>query len=166
MEPLETEQVLVALTPDDVDFARQEAQSLGVRLERVSANGIDPVTAGVIIVVGASLAVASFLKALDQRKGGQVIDLRAGARRAIYRDRNLLYGSVVIWTDDGKVIAHVKEPDEMFTSALEALKVVFGQASEGTLKSEVAQTIAVTLGSGVEVAEQAKPSSSIEGGEV
>jgi hypothetical protein len=51
------------------------------------------------------------LHILEQRKGGQVIDLRPGVPKAVLPHCGLVYGTVVIVTADGKVTVEIKEPE-------------------------------------------------------
>ncbi len=46
-----------------------------------------------LAIIGSAAAVGAVMHGLDQRKGGQVIDLRPGVPNAIYRTRDVVYGT-------------------------------------------------------------------------
>ena len=70
----------------------------------------------------------------DQRRGGQVIDLRPGADPIARRDRGLIYGLILLVAVDGKVEVSVKEPKRMFGQVIEAFKEVLGDLLGATAK--------------------------------
>lgn len=94
-----------------------------------------------IVLVGAAAAVAGLVEHwMEKKKGGQVIDLRPGAAKELYRDEGLQYGLVVIYAADGKVTIEVKQPEQYFTSivklAVDALQGI-AEKSLDTVKAAV-----------------------------
>lgn len=77
----------VVLDPWDVPSARAVAAAYGVEVRQLPRRGIEPVTTVTLLLIGAAAAVGAVLHILEQRKGGQVIDLRPGSPKAFYRTR-------------------------------------------------------------------------------
>src|SRR6266702_5642089 len=113
---------LVALEPDDLNAAHALATEHGVALVELPTKGIEPVAGVTVILLGSALAVGTVANLLDRRKGGQVIDLRPGASRVLYRSRDLIYGLVVLVAIDGTVTIQVREPKGMFGTVVAAVK--------------------------------------------
>jgi hypothetical protein len=114
----------------DLDEIRELAASHGVQVEEIAQPGFEPVTTITLILIGGSLAVASVMAIIERRKGGQVIDLRPGAPKVLYRDKDVVYGLVIILAQDGTVRVEVKQPKELFAQVVEALcKTLLGLAS-------------------------------------
>jgi hypothetical protein len=101
-----------------------------------------------LVLVGTAAAVGAVLHVLEQRKGGQVIDLRPGAPKAFYRTADVVYGLVVIVAVDGKVTVEIKEPDGMFGKVISTLPQLL---SGGDSAEQVAQVVTKTYGSDVEI---------------
>jgi hypothetical protein len=142
-------QSVVVLDPGQVPAARELASSHGVEVEEVPRRGVEPVSTVTLLLVGAAAAVGAVLHILEQRKGGQVIDLRPGAPKAFYRTPDVVYGTVVIVTADGKVTVEVKEPDGMFGKVISTLpELLFG--GDGSAK-EVTQAVTEAFGQAVEI---------------
>jgi hypothetical protein len=112
---------VVIVEPAQVPAARAVASAHGVDVQEVPRRGIEPVTTVTLLLVGTAAAVGTVLHTLEQRKGGQVIDLRPGAPKAFYRTPDLLYGMVVVIAVDGKVTIKVEEPDGRFGKVIAAL---------------------------------------------
>jgi len=70
----QTRSILV-LDQSQVPAARELAADHGVAVEEVPRRGIEPVTTVTLVIMGAAAAVGAVLHVLEQRKGGQVIDL-------------------------------------------------------------------------------------------
>ncbi len=117
-------------------------------VEQVPRRGIEPVVTVTLVLVGATAAVGAVLHVLEQRKGGQVIDLRPGAPKAFYRTPDVVYGTVVIVAVDGKVTVEVKEPDGMFGKVISALPQLL---SGGGSAEQVAQVVTKTFGADVQI---------------
>lgn len=83
------------------------------------------------------------LHVLEQRKGGQVIDLRPGAPKAFYRAPGVVYGTVII------VTVEVKELDGMFGKVISSLPGLL--SGGGGSAEQVAQAVTETFGPDVEV---------------
>jgi RNA binding exosome subunit len=90
---------------------------------------------------------------LEQRKGGQVIDLRPGAPKAFYRTPDVVYGTVVIVTVDGKVTVEVvtvevREPEGMFGKVVSTLPQLL---SSGRSAEEVTRTVTERFGADIAI---------------
>lgn len=129
--------------------AKRIAADHGVRAEEVPRLGVEPVTTATLVIVGAAAAVATVSHLLDQRKGGQVVDLRPGAPRTIYRTPEVVYGTVVIVAEDGSATVEVKEPQGMFGQVVSALTEIASGGPEGA--DVVARAIEARFGDDVEV---------------
>jgi hypothetical protein len=141
-------QSVVVLDPSQVPAARTLATAHGVEVEQVPRSGIEPLATVTLVLVGTAAAVGAVLHILDQRKGGQVIDLRPGAPKAFYRTPDVVYGTVVIVAVDGKVTVEVKEPDGMFGKVISALPQLL---SGGGSAEQVAQVVTSTFGPDVQI---------------
>ena len=142
-------QSVVVLEPSQVPAARELAATHGVEVEEVPRRGIEPVATVTLLLMGAAAAVGAVLHILEQRKGGQVIDLRPGAPKAFYRTADVVYGTVVIVTEDGKVTVDVKEPQGMFGKVISTLpELLFGG---GGSAKEVTQAVTEAFGHDVEI---------------
>ncbi|MFE1883616.1 hypothetical protein [Streptomyces diastatochromogenes] len=142
-------QALVVLDPAHVPAARELAAAHGVELHEVPRRGVEPVTTVTLVLMGAATAVGALQHALEQRKGGQVIDLRPGAPRTLYRTPDVVYGTVVVLAADGTVTVEVKEPDGMFGKVISVLPNLLSAGGNGT--EQVSATVTATFGADVEV---------------
>jgi hypothetical protein len=126
-EPSQTQSVVVLDSQQELAAARAAAVLHGVELHEVPRRGIEPVTTLTLILVGTGAAVGAVVHVLEQRKGGQVVDLRPGAPKAFYRTPDVVFGTVVIVTVDGTVTVEVKEPEGMFGKVISTLpQLLFG----------------------------------------
>lgn len=147
-EPPQTRSIVV-LDPSQITAARELAEAHGVEVELVPRLGIEPVTTVTLVLVGSAVAVGALQHVLEQRKGGQVIDLRPGAPKAFYRTTDLVYGLVLIIAVDGAVTVKVKEPSGMFGKVISTLPQLLSGADEGT--ERVATAVAEAFGPQVEI---------------
>ncbi len=134
---MQTEVVIV--DPSEVPTVQALAGTYSIEVQQVPRRGIEPVTTVTLVLIGSATAAGAVMHILDQRKGGQVIDLRPGAPKAIYRTSDVVYGTVVIVTDDGAVSVEVKEPEGMFGKIVAALPRLLANIPSGIDK--VADTI-------------------------
>jgi hypothetical protein len=141
-------QSIVVLDPSHVPEALVIASAHGVEVEQVSSRGIEPVATVTLVVLGTVAAVGAVVQILEQRKGGQVIDLRPGVPKTFYRTPDLVYGTVVIVAVDGKVTVRVKEPEGMFGKVVSTLPQLL---SYGGKTEQVAQAVTEEFGSDVQV---------------
>lgn len=141
-------QSVVVLDPSQVPAARTLSAAHGVEVEQVPHRGIEPVVTATLVLAGTAAAVGAVLHVLEQRKGGQVIDLRPGAPKAFYRTPDVVYGTVIIVAVDGKVTVEVKEPDGMFGKVISALPQLL---SGGGSAEQVAQVVTKTFGADVQI---------------
>jgi hypothetical protein len=141
---------VVVVDTDDADDAIALGKEHGVSIERINVAGFEPVSTVALAITGAALAVSMVVYLLDRRKGGQVIDLRAGAPKTIYRTCDVTYGYVVIVAADGTVRVEVREPRGMFGQVSELIVGIVGELAgnnaadvagmlSGRLSTDVAQ---------------------------
>jgi hypothetical protein len=143
---------IVAVRPDEVDTLLDLARQHDVAVERIPGRGFEPVTMLTFSIVGTTVAVSTLVYLLDRRKGGQVVDLRPGAARMIYRTTDVAYGLVVMIAVDGSLKIEVREPKGMFGQVCELVTELSGQllgqgvssvqqAVEGRLDGDVAAVV-------------------------
>ncbi|WP_329468392.1 hypothetical protein [Streptomyces sp. NBC_01431] len=142
-------EAVVVLEAAQVPAARMLAAEHGIEVEQVPRLGIEPVTTVTLVLLGAATAVGAVLHILEQRKGGQVIDLRPGAPKAFYRTPDVVYGTVIIVAVDGKVDVEVREPEGMFGKVISTLPELL--AGGGDSIEQVAQSVTDRFGRAVEI---------------
>ena len=142
-------QSIIVLDPSQVPAARTLAAAYGVEVEQVPRRGIEPVATVTLVLVGTAAAVGAVLHILEQRKGGQVIDLRPGAPKAFYRTPDVVYGTVVIVDANSKVTVEVKEPDGMFGKVISTMPGLL--SGGGGSAEQVAQAVTEAFGPDVKV---------------
>jgi hypothetical protein len=125
---------VVVLEPSDVPTARVLAELHGIEVQQVPRRGIEPVTMVTLVLIGSITAVGAVMQGLEQHKGGQVIDLRPGVSKTIYRTPDVVYGTVIIVTGDGVVTVEVKEPEGMFGKIVTALPGMLAKIPSGADK--------------------------------
>jgi hypothetical protein len=126
----------VIVDAEDKDEVLRIAQENGVEVQVFEERGFEPVTTVTLALLGGAAAVSAVAYLIDQRKGGQIIDLRPTAPKTAYRSRNVTYGLVIIIASDGQVTVEVKEPKGMFGQVVEALRgitVDVGKAGVGAV---------------------------------
>lgn len=153
-------QAVVVLDASQVPAARALAAEHGVGVEQIPHRGIEPVSTVTLALIGASVSVSVVMRILDQHKGGQVVDLRSGAPKAFYRTPDVVYGTVIIVTVDGKVTVEVKEPDGMFGKVISTLPSLLTGGDAGA--EQAAQVMSEAFGAGVKISTVKLPSA--EGG--
>ncbi|HEY1574622.1 MAG TPA: hypothetical protein VGG05_25040 [Pseudonocardiaceae bacterium] len=148
MDQSTEQESVVVLDASQVAAARALAAAHDVEVDEAPRLGIEPVTTVTLVLIGTVTGVGSVLHILEQRKGGQVIDLRPGTPKAFYRTPDVVYGTVVIITVDGKVTVEVKEPEGMFGKVIATLPKMLS-AGGGT--TQVSRTVTTEFGSDVQV---------------
>jgi hypothetical protein len=143
----------LVVDPTEVTFVRETAATHDVTVEQ-RQRGIEPVSMVVLTLIGAVSAVSAVGHLLEQRRGGQLIDLRPGTETPFCRTRGLMYGIVVVIAVDGKVTVEVREPEGMFGKVISTLPRLL--PTGGTAK-QVAQTVTRTFGADVDVDTAEKP---------
>lgn len=150
-----TDTQLIVLDPSEVSAICTVAAAHGVEVEQVPSRGVEPVAIVTVVLMGSVAAVATVQHILDQRRGGQVVDLRPGAPKPFYRTPDVVYGTAVIVTRDGTVTVEVKEPDGMFGKVVSALPaLVSGGDSDA---EQVARAVTETFGTAVEIEAAKRP---------
>lgn len=128
---------------EDLGEIRAVAASEGVDIQEVPSLELEPVTTVTLILIGGALAVAAVMSAIERRKGGQVIDLRSGAPKVLYRDKDVAFGLVIILAEDGGVAVEVKQPKEMFGQVVEALTNLLAELAKSPIEAVVDAVSAV-----------------------
>lgn len=98
-----------------------------------------------IMLIGGSLAVSTVAYFIEQRKGGQVFDMRPDAGRRAYRSPDIAFGYVQVILADGTVRVEVKEPKGMFGQVLDSLALIVRE-SAGVGAKDLANRAALELG--------------------
>jgi hypothetical protein len=145
-DALPTRSVLV-LDPAELPALRVLAAVQGVEVREVPSRGIEPVTTVTVLLLGAAV-----LHVIEQYRGGQLIDLRPGAREPVSRTRKVVYGTVVVIAVDGTVTVEVKEPDGLFGKLITVLPKLLPGGGDTKQVIEV-----VTRTYGPEVRIEARP---------
>lgn len=148
MEPETTE--VIVLSPDELEALRQFGKDHGVRVEVQPSRGFEPVSTVVALVVGGTAAVGTVLHLVDRSKGGQMVDLRPGAERVVFRTPDVVYGLVVCVAVDGEVTVEVKEPRGLFGSVAEMLAAIVSDMG-GKPVDEVAGQVRELVGNDARV---------------
>jgi hypothetical protein len=112
---------IVVVDADELESVREIAAAHGVEFQEVPRRGFEPVTTVTLVLIGTALAIGAVTAELERRKGGQVIDLRRGAPKQFYRDKGVVFGLVIIVSEDGTVTVDVKEPKQLFGEVVEAV---------------------------------------------
>jgi hypothetical protein len=97
--------------------------------------GIEPILTVTLVLLGATTAVATVAQLVDERKGGQVVDLRPGAPSPVYRTPKVVYGLVIVISEEGKITVEVKEPKKMFGTVIEALQKIATDIGKAGIES-------------------------------
>lgn len=131
---------IIIVDPGELDYLHLIAGENHVSVEELPRSGLEPISTIALSIAGASFAVATVLFLLDKRRGGQIVDLRPGVPKVAYRSQDLVYGLVVIITQDGTVEVTVREPKGMFGQVNE---LIIGLISEliGKSAASVAEVV-------------------------
>lgn len=141
---------ILILDSSELPNAQALAAERGARTELVPNRGIEPVTTVTLLLIGPALAVGAVRQALEQRRGGQVIDLRPGAPKTFYRTADLTYGLIVVVTSDGKVTVQTSDTGKVFNKLISTLPMLMTDGNIGA--KEAARVLAAALGPDAEVA--------------
>lgn len=115
-------QELVTVPSDDLTYLKSVAPQYAVRVQEVPSRQILEYASMVsCLLAGSSIAVTRVMHLLDERNGGQVIDLRPEAHKPVYRSRDVQYGLIVILGDDGSVLVRHNNLRRDLESLLSAL---------------------------------------------
>jgi hypothetical protein len=151
MKDAESTRLLMEIGPEDLDYLKAVAAEHGVGIEVDEEEGFTVVGEIAVLLMGASLAVATVAYLLDQRRGGQVIDLRPAADPIAKRDKGLQHGLVLLIAADGNVTVEVHEPKQMFGVVIDALKDVLKEMV-GLPAEEAAEKAKAVVGEKASVA--------------
>jgi hypothetical protein len=129
------EQLVVVADAEDLAEIQRLAEAETVTIETIGErNLVDPASI-TLVLIGTSLAISTVAYLIEQRKGGQVFDLRTGAARRAYRSRGVAYGLVQIIAPDGTVQVEVKEPRGMFGQVLDTIRLIIKDLSAPVAES-------------------------------
>jgi hypothetical protein len=129
----EQQEVELVVDRDDLEALLAEAGAQGVEATPIDESGfLDPFTVSVLLL-GGTTAIGAVMYWLEQRKGGQVFDLRPNAPKQAYRSRDVAYGLVILIAADGKVTVEVKEPKGAFGIVVDAIRQAFADQAKATL---------------------------------
>jgi hypothetical protein len=145
--------VVVSISSEELPAAREAAAEHRVETREMPATGMDPVSAVALLLIGSALGVSMVQRAIDARRGGQVIDLRPDAGRSFYRDRNVVYGLVVVIGADGSVTVEVKEPDGNFREIIDAVAKLTMSLTEISIEA-ISKILRVNLPANATVTER------------
>lgn len=143
-----TEEFLMVPT-EDIEYLREIADRNGVDVSESEALGIEPVSTTAVALLGSALAISTVRRLLEERRGGQMIDLRPGASRAVYRSRDIQYGLIVVLAADGTVTVRATDSQDELALVMEALRGL-GAGSEADTGA-VEQAVRGRLGSDAEI---------------
>ena len=119
-QPAPSEEV-ITIDTSQLAHARQVASDHSVEVHELPQMGFEPVTTVTLVLIGGAAAVGAVVHILEQRKGGQVVDLRKGATKQVYRTPDVVYGTVVILTNDGGATVEVREPQGLLAQVVAKL---------------------------------------------
>jgi hypothetical protein len=135
---------VISIRREDLPAVRETAADHQVEVRELPATGMDPVSAVALVLIGSALAVSMVERAIDARRGGQVIDLRPDASKHFYRTRGVVYGLVVVIGSDGTVTVEVKEPDGNFREVIDAVAKLTMSLTEISIEA-IAKVLRVNL---------------------
>src|SRR5262249_55399358 len=101
-----------------------------------------------LVLVGKAAAVAAVQHVLDQRRGGQVIDLAPDAPERFYRTTKVHYGMVIIIAVDGKVTVDIPQSDGVFSEVASALPQLLPAGGD---TKQVVEAVTQTFGHDVRI---------------
>lgn len=105
---------VITLDTSQLAGALEVASEYGVQTQEVPRIGFEPATSVTLLLMGSAAAVHTVIYILEQRKGGQVVNLRKDAAKRVYRTPDVVFGTVVILAEDGGVEVVVREPKGLF----------------------------------------------------
>ncbi|MFB9688646.1 hypothetical protein [Amycolatopsis plumensis] len=148
----EQHQEVLEVEPGELTEIRRLAEENGVELQDVEVDGLELVTAALVVLVGVPAAVHKVLREIDYWRGGQVIDRREGAERVVYRTRSLRHDLLVVLANDGDVKIQYLRSDGTPTRTMESLtKVILSLRSAdsetivGVAESVMGSAASVTM---------------------
>jgi hypothetical protein len=140
----------ITVEQDEVEFVTLAAKERGAQVQRLNVRNIEPVTTVTLVVIGSAALVGMISYLLEQRRGGQVIDL-AGPEPKFYRDRGLIYGLVVVKLQDGNIKIEVREPRGLLGQVMDTLRGMVGDLAK-TAADVGAKRVQAALGGHATVA--------------
>ncbi|MGD0706690.1 MAG: hypothetical protein ABSA02_43285 [Trebonia sp.] len=148
---------VLAVDDSELEAVRNLAHKCGVRVEQLDASSLEPISTVTLLLFGTVAAISSVIQAVEHIRGGQVIDLRSETQKAIYRTKDLAYGTVVIITADGQLTVRITEPQKTIAKATARLPEIISAA--GSSKSaDLITAIRAGLGNSAFVEGNDRPS--------
>jgi hypothetical protein len=145
----QTEEVL-RISVSDLGYLRDTAEEHQVEVAELKSTGIEPMSTVAVVLLGSVWAVNTVSRLLDERKGGQVVDMRPGANLAVFRSRDVQYGLIVVLAFDGTVTVRAKDSQEKLHAVIECLSGLAAKKIE-TKADTIAQAARGQLGSDFEI---------------
>lgn len=136
---------ITVVETEELYAIREIAASHGVDVQEIPSLELEPVTTVALLLIGSALAVGAVMRVIETRKGGQVIDLRPGSPKMLYRDKGVVYGLVIILARDGTIRVEVKEPKDMFGQVIEAVSRMVIEITKSPL-DVIADAVATAAG--------------------
>lgn len=112
---------IVTLDQAELVVVEDLATAHDVTVVALETKSFEPMTTVTVVLLGAPLAVATVMRLLDERRGGQVIDLRPAAPTLAYRTRDLHFGLILIHAEDGTVRIERLDTRTMFSDLIAAV---------------------------------------------
>jgi hypothetical protein len=137
----------IVVDADEAVLLQEIATEHGVEARSTKAQGLDPVSVTVVVLIGARFTVSTVMEQFEKWRGGQVIDLRPQAPAMAYRDRQVRHDLILILTADGQVRIHDLPLDSDSGRTLEALTRVLAGIAQPDTKSVAATAREIVGGS-------------------
>lgn len=153
MDPMESIEEVLMVPAEDIEHLRESSKRHGVDLSESKPLGIEPVGTIAVVLVGGVLAVNAVSRLLEERKGGQVIDMRPSATRTVFRSRDVQYGLIVVLASDGTVTVRATDPQNGLSSVIESLRGL-ATGEGGANIDTVEQAVRRQLGPDAEISAQ------------
>ncbi|MCE7004552.1 hypothetical protein LWC34_17210 [Kibdelosporangium philippinense] len=145
----ETQQIVQVHDEQDKQLLVDLAGECGARVKDVHVRTLDLVTF-VEIIGGVTVLRLIIERWQDRRQGGQVIDLRADAKKIVYRDRGLLFGYVLMMLADGRVEVQVNDRDRL-SEIVDRLVAAFSKSDAGTTVDKAVPIVQALVGRDAQV---------------
>lgn len=127
-------ELTIVVDSEDLEWVKGIGVEQGVTVDTIDERGFVDGVSVTLLIIGSAAAVGAVASLLDQRKGGQVFDLRPGAPRFAYRTKDVTHGFVAVIAADGTLTVEVKEPRGMFGQVIDVLGDVLKDATGASTK--------------------------------
>jgi hypothetical protein len=145
----ETQQIVQVHDEQDKQLLVDLACEHGARVKDVRVRTLDLATF-VEIIGGVTVLRLIIERWQDRRQGGQIIDLRPGAAKIVYRDRGLLFGYVLMVLTDGRVEVQVNDRDRL-SEIVDRLVAAFSKGGAVTTADKALPIVQSLVGGDAQV---------------